>query len=105
MMRLMSPRSTAPYHTLDSSSRTTSPSTVAPGTTHALECIVGPFFKRAAIPPCPVGSVSGSICIRRLMFDVRYLICILCCTDVVRLDLAGRGDGEGFFNSTDRIGF
>src|SRR6266403_3045912 len=68
-MRLISPRRTAPYHTLDSSSRSTSPSTVAPGTTHALECMVGPFFKRAAMPACPVGSESGSMCIS--MLDVR----------------------------------
>src|SRR5882757_7313472 len=61
-MRLISPRSTAPYQTLDSSSRTTSPITVAPGTTHALEWMVGPFLKRAAIPACPVGSVSGVVC-------------------------------------------
>src|SRR5207248_4231883 len=61
-MRLISPRSTAPYQTLDSSSRTTSPITVAPGTTHALEWMVGPFLKRAAIPACPVVSVSGVIC-------------------------------------------
>src|SRR6266496_5947941 len=61
-IRLISPRRTAPYQTLDSSSRITSPITVAPGTTHALEWIVGPFLKRAAIPACPVGSVSGVIC-------------------------------------------
>src|SRR6266508_699386 len=61
-MRLISPRSTAPYQTLDSSSRITSPITVAPGTTHALEWMVGPFLKRAAIPACPVGSVSGVTC-------------------------------------------
>ncbi len=64
MMRLISPRSTAPYQTLDSSSRITSPSTVAPGTTHALEWMVGPFCNRGTIPSCPVGSESGSICIR-----------------------------------------
>src|SRR6266516_7194706 len=69
MMRLMSPRNTAPYQTLDSSASVTSPTTVAPGTIHALEWIVGPFFKRAAIPACPVGSESGSTCIS--MFDVR----------------------------------
>src|SRR5438128_6403060 len=68
-MRLMSPRSTAPYQTLDSSASVTSPTTVAPGTIHALEWIVGPFFKRAAIPECPVGCESRSICIS--MFDVR----------------------------------
>src|SRR4029077_3576768 len=62
-MRLISPRSTAPYQTLDSSSIITSPIPVAPGTTHALEWMVGPFFKRAAIPACPAGSGSGSMCI------------------------------------------
>src|SRR6266513_716336 len=36
--------------------------------------MVGPFFKRAAVPACPVGSVSGSICIGSLMFDVRCLM-------------------------------
>src|SRR5882724_10623156 len=72
MMRLMSPRSTAPYQTLDSSASATSPTTVAPGTIQALEWIVGPFFKRAAIPACPVGNESGSICI--LMFDVQCLM-------------------------------
>src|SRR5436189_4427754 len=69
-IRLISPRSTAPYQTLDSSSRTTSPTTVAPGTTHALEWMVGPFFKRAAIPACPVGSESASICIQELKFNI-----------------------------------
>src|SRR6266513_1336913 len=69
-IRLISPRSTAPYHTLDSSSRITSPITVAPGTTHALEWMVGPFFKRAVIPACPVGSVSGSMCIQDLTFNI-----------------------------------
>src|SRR4029453_7015525 len=64
IIRLMSPRRTAPYQTLDSSSRLTSPSTVAPGTIHALEWIVGPFCSRGMIPPCPVGSESSSICIR-----------------------------------------
>src|SRR6266403_3225696 len=68
--RLISPRSTAPYQTLDSSSRITSPMTVAPGTTHALEWMVGPFFKRAVIPACPVGSVSGSMCIQDLTFNI-----------------------------------
>src|SRR5215472_10895944 len=63
-MRLMSPRSTAPYQTLDSSSRMTSPSTVAPGTTHALEWTVGPFCNRGTTPSNPVGNESGSICIR-----------------------------------------
>src|SRR4029450_5238836 len=61
-MRLRSPRSTAPYQTLDSSSRITSPITVAPGTTHALEWMVGLFLRRAAIPACPVGSVSVVTC-------------------------------------------
>src|SRR6266496_2445280 len=69
-IRLISPRSTAPYHTLDSSSRITSPITVAPGTTHALEWMVGPFVKRATIPACPVGSVSGSMCIQDLTFSI-----------------------------------
>src|SRR5215475_1465680 len=64
MMRLISPRSTAPYQTLESSSRITSPSTVAPGTTHALEWMVGPFCSRGMIPLRPVGNESGSICIR-----------------------------------------
>src|SRR5258705_13200996 len=64
MMRLISPRRTAPYQTLDSSSRITSPSTVAPGTTHALEWMVGPFCSRGTMPSCPVDSESGSICIR-----------------------------------------
>src|SRR6266478_6870496 len=64
MMRLISPRRTAPYQTLDSSSRTTSPSTVAPGTTHALEWMVGPCCSRGTMPSCPVGNESGSICIR-----------------------------------------
>src|SRR5215475_4740379 len=64
MMRLISPRSTAPYQTLESSSRITSPSTVAPGTTHALEWMVGPFCSRGTIPSRPVGNESGSICIR-----------------------------------------
>src|SRR5204862_4771536 len=70
MMRLMSPRSTAPYQTLDSSSRITSPITVAPGTTHALEWMVGPFFKRAAIPAFPVGNVSDSMCLQDLTFNI-----------------------------------
>src|SRR4029077_9488881 len=64
MMRLISPRRTAPYQTLDSSSRITSPSTVAPGTTHALEWMVGPFCSRGTMPSCPVGSESCSMCIR-----------------------------------------
>src|SRR4029078_1331801 len=64
IMRLISPRRTAPYQTLDSSSRITSPSTVAPGTIHALEWIEGPFCSRWAIPSCPVGSESCSMCIR-----------------------------------------
>src|SRR6476660_7519526 len=64
MMRLISPRRTAPYQTLDSSSRTTSPSTVAPGTTHALEWMVGPFCSRGTMPSCPVDSESGLIFIR-----------------------------------------
>src|SRR6476660_2930522 len=64
MMRLISPRRTAPYQTLDSSSRITSPSTVAPGTTHALEWMVGPLVKRVTMPSCPVDSESGSIFIR-----------------------------------------
>src|SRR4026209_2418914 len=64
MIRLISPRSTAPYQTLESSSRTTSPSKVAPGTIHALEWIVGPFCSRWTIPSCPVGSESCSMCIR-----------------------------------------
>src|SRR5882672_1599333 len=72
MMRLISPRSTAPYQTLDSSASVTSPTTVAPETIHALEWIVGPFFKRAAIPACPVGNESGSICIS--IFDVQCLM-------------------------------
>src|SRR6185369_6046009 len=63
MMRLISPRKTAPYQTLDSSSSVTSPSTVAPGTTHALEWMVGPFCSRGTMPSCPVGSESGSTCI------------------------------------------
>src|SRR6186997_2768610 len=63
-MRLISPRRTAPYQTLDSSSRITSPSTVAPGTTHALEWMVGPFCSRGTIPSRPVGIESDSICIR-----------------------------------------
>src|SRR5678816_1240886 len=63
MMRFISPRRTAPYQTLDSSSRITSPSTVAPGTTHALEWMVGPFCSRGTMPSCPVDSESGSICI------------------------------------------
>src|SRR5438876_8328471 len=75
MMRLMSPRRTAPYHTLDSSSRITSPRTVAPGTTQTLEWIVGPLPKRAAMPACPVGSESGSTCILDLMLNVRPGIC------------------------------
>src|SRR5262249_22596943 len=62
-MRLISPRRTAPYHTLDSSPRITSPSTVAPGTTQALEWMVGPFCSRGTIPSWPVGIESGSICI------------------------------------------
>src|SRR6266540_900015 len=66
MMRLMSPRKTAPYHTLDSSASVTSPSTVAPGTIQALEWIVGPFLSRAGMPVCPVGNESGSICIGQL---------------------------------------
>src|SRR6476660_1229569 len=63
-MRLISPRKSAPYQTLDSSSRITSPSTLAPGTTHALEWMVGPFCNRATMPSCPVDNESGSICIR-----------------------------------------
>src|SRR4029077_8048539 len=39
-------------------------STVAPGTTHALEWIVGPFCSRWMMPSCPVGNESGSMCIR-----------------------------------------
>src|SRR5215472_12215828 len=74
MMRLISPRRTAPYQTLDSSSRITSPSTVAPGTTHALEWIVGPLFKRGTMPACPIGSESGLICIRRSVLDVQRLM-------------------------------
>src|SRR6478672_10596004 len=63
-MLLISPRKTAPYQTLDSSSRITSPSTVAPGTIHALEWMVGPFCSRGTMPSCPVDNESGSICIR-----------------------------------------
>src|SRR5437773_4346592 len=69
-IRLISPRSAAPYHTLDSSSRITSPITVAPGTTHALEWMVGPFFKRPRIPACPVGSESAPICIQDPTFNI-----------------------------------
>src|SRR4029077_2922007 len=64
IMRLISATRTAPYQTLDSSSSITSPSTVAPGTTHALEWMVGPLVKRGTMPSCPVDSESGSICIR-----------------------------------------
>src|SRR5205823_2482966 len=69
-IRLISPRSTAPYHTLDSSSKITSPITVAPGTTHALEWMVGPFFKRPRIPACLVGSESASLCIQDPTFNI-----------------------------------
>src|SRR5438132_12075269 len=64
MMRLMSPRSTAPYQTLDSSSSVTSPMTVAPGTTHALEWMVGPFFKRATMPAKILASTAPTTSMR-----------------------------------------